>query len=122
MPLSCAAQPYEAGADKQPEDPSQAVLLDAVPVQLAGFVVDRAHEVFAGIGQSAREGEKGRHRLRQREHVIPKLLTGEGSVAVNHGAIQIIGQANLAMLKLVPQLKLFSVETKVFERLDAFGA
>src|ERR1039458_4806057 len=121
------AQSDEAGADKQAENSPQTVLLDAVQVQLAGLVVDRAHEVFAGIGQRARQAENLRHRLRQREHVIPELLAGEGTVAVEHGALQIFVERDATALKLrdnhlVPRVKLFIVETKVFERSHAFGA
>jgi hypothetical protein len=55
------AQAHEAGADEQAEDFPQAILLDAIQVQLARLVVDRAHEVLAGSGECAREGENFRH-------------------------------------------------------------
>jgi hypothetical protein len=64
--------------------------------------------------------------LRQREHVIAKLVAGEGTVSVKDRAIQIFVERDLAALKrrhnhFVPRVKLFFVETKVFERGGAFG-
>jgi hypothetical protein len=70
-----------------------------VQVQLAGLVVNRAHEVLAGIGESAREDENLRHRLRQRVHVIPESIAGEGTVAIKHGAIEIFVKRDLSPLK-----------------------
>ena len=120
------AKSDETGTDEQAEDFTQAEGLDAIEVEVGGFVVDGAHQIVAGVRQRTGQFEDRRVGLRERQHVVFEVFDGEGAGSIENGAVEIFVKADLAAFKgrddhVMAVVEFGFVETEMIEGLLALG-
>src|SRR5207302_954071 len=105
----------------------QAVLLDAIKIEVSRFVVDGAHKILSGTCQRLREGEDVRHGLRQGKHEVPKGVAREGTSAVENGAVEVFVEGDLSALErrhyhFMPVVEFLFVQMEMLQSRHALSA
>src|SRR5208282_168985 len=118
------AQSDETGAYEKAEDLAQAEGLNTKQIQFFRFIVDGGHQVSARVAEILSQLQSPGLRLREREHVLFESIEGEGSRAVEDGALQVFLQGDFAALErrdqhLMAAFEFDFIQIEVFESLLA---
>src|ERR1700733_4486599 len=101
--------------------------VDAVFVDLQGFIIQRRNEILPGLRDFHENRKRFRQSLRALKYEFLEIIRRKGSRAVKNGALHVFGKRNRTSFKsihesLVTLVEFSHVQAKVFDSLMARGA